>query len=133
MAEGPRLIDWMMCDDVRQELSGKISIMGIYDGEISVYSVPLMLPQLWFVLKWDISEGGFNDMIMRIELPDGKTLGSFNAKSQPTLTHKQVLLYLALFPFQVSAAGDYKLFVKIDDGQEFEMGKFVVKLAERKQ
>jgi hypothetical protein len=132
MAENPRLIDLIICDDVRQEVSGKISIMGIYADEIVVPLVPTLLPQIWFVMKWDVSEGGFNDVVLRIELPDGKPLGAFPAKAPQNINNKQFLMYLALFPFQIQIAGDYKIFLKVDEGQEVEMGKFVVKLADQR-
>jgi hypothetical protein len=133
MSENPKLIDWMICDDVRQEASGKISVMGIFADDIVVYSVPMVIPQLWFVTKWDISEGGFTEISLRIELPDGKPMGPFHAQAPQNLNNKRFMLYLALFPFQIQSTGDYKLYLTVDGRQEVEMGKFAVVLVDQEQ
>jgi len=37
------------CDDVRQEVGGKLSLIGVYNGVMYVQQFPVTLPKLWVV------------------------------------------------------------------------------------
>lgn len=37
------------CDDVRQEVGGKLSLIGVYNGVMYVPQFPVTLPKLWIV------------------------------------------------------------------------------------
>jgi len=43
------------CDDVRHETSGKVSLIGIYSGQLIVFGVaPAIIPMLWAVVRWRV-------------------------------------------------------------------------------
>lgn len=45
------------CDDVRYETNGKISLIGIYAGEMTVFgAAPALVPALWAVIRWRVPE-----------------------------------------------------------------------------
>ena len=60
----PKLIDWMICDDVRVEDNGKTIIIGIYHDNIIVPGLPFVMPNLVTWTKWDITKG----LIKKFEL-----------------------------------------------------------------
>jgi hypothetical protein len=70
----PKLIDWIICDDVRQEITGKTTIIGIYGSDIIIPQTPMVLPQLCLLTKWDIKSGIFEEIAFRLEIPDGNQL-----------------------------------------------------------
>jgi len=37
------------CDDVRQEVGGKLSLIGVYNGVMYIPQFPVTLPKLWIV------------------------------------------------------------------------------------
>jgi hypothetical protein len=39
----------LMCDEVRQEITGKLILLGLYTPDIGVAQVPVLLPSLTFV------------------------------------------------------------------------------------
>ena len=39
------------CDDIRQELGGKLTLVGVYSGSLLVPSFPVILPKLCLVLQ----------------------------------------------------------------------------------
>ena len=43
------------CDDVRQEVGGKLSLIGIYDTVMYVPQFPVTLPKLWIVTAYSMS------------------------------------------------------------------------------
>ena len=52
----PKLIDWMICDDVRMEVNRKLMFIGVYQDKILVGHLPFSLPQLAIITKWDTSK-----------------------------------------------------------------------------
>ncbi len=45
------------CDDVRQEVGGKLSLIGVYNGVMYVPKVPVTLPKLWIVATYSTPIG----------------------------------------------------------------------------
>jgi len=132
MTKKPKLIDWILCDDVRQEASGKTTIVGIYGSDVIVPMIPMVLPQLCIITKWDMSSGVFKEVGFRLEMPNGTQLGPVKAKAPLSVKGKRLSMHLAFIPIQIQVVGTYKLHIKIDDDPEKEIGKFEVKLASPK-
>lgn len=66
----PSLNYTLLCDDVRQEMGGKFSLMGLFE---SIYSntFPAMHPRFAIVNDWAGGKGEFNSRI-RLLAPDQK-------------------------------------------------------------
>jgi Family of unknown function (DUF6941) len=62
----------IICDDVRQEMGGKLSLMGLFEN---IYSTkfPAIHPRLAVVTEWSEGKGEF-DAKMRLIAPDRKTV-----------------------------------------------------------
>jgi len=68
----PGLNFTLLCDDVRQELGGKISLMGIFEN-VYANSFPAVHPRLATVNEWADGLGEF-EATLRILSPDRKTV-----------------------------------------------------------
>lgn len=68
----PSLNFTLLCDDVRQELGGKISLMGIFEN-VYANSFPAIHPRLATVNEWADGLGEF-EATLRILSPDRKTV-----------------------------------------------------------
>lgn len=132
MSKKVRLIDWIICDDVRLEVSGKTSIIGMYGSDVVVPLIPMVMPQLCLITKWDISAGTFKEIVFRLEQPDANQLGTITAKAPHNIKGDRLMMHLSFIPFQIQAVGTYKIFLKIDDEPEKKIGEFEVKLAPHK-
>lgn len=68
----PHLNFTLLCDDVRQEVGGKVSLMGIFEN---IYSrnFPAIHPRLATINEWTDGTGEF-DTTLRILSPDRKTV-----------------------------------------------------------
>lgn len=42
----------VFCDDIREEVGNKRSLMGIYQGEMFIQSLPVLLPRLCFYISY---------------------------------------------------------------------------------
>lgn len=51
MKQSQRYIEAIYCDDIREEVGNKLSYMGVYSGELTVLSAPVLLPKLCIGVK----------------------------------------------------------------------------------
>lgn len=68
----PNLNFTLLCDDVRQEAGGKISLMGIFENVFASH-FPAIHPRLATVSEWAEGTGEF-EATLRIISPDRKTI-----------------------------------------------------------
>lgn len=68
----PALVVTILCDDVRQEVGGKISLMGLFET-ISSPSFPMMHPRFAIMNEWTGGRGDFSSLI-RILAPDQRSI-----------------------------------------------------------
>ena len=66
----PRLSYTILCDDVRQELGGKFSLMGLFES-IYANTFPAMHPRFAIVTEWTGGKGEFLCRV-RVLAPDQK-------------------------------------------------------------
>lgn len=62
----------IICDDVRQELGGKLSLMGLFEN-IYAAKFPAVHPRIAILTEWSGGQGEFTAK-MRIFSPDRKTI-----------------------------------------------------------
>ena len=68
----PSLNFTILCDDVRQEMGGKLSLMGLFEN-IYATKFPAMHPRLAVISEWAEGRGEF-DVMMRLLSQDRKTV-----------------------------------------------------------
>ena len=125
----------LLCDDIRQEMGGKTSLMGIYDHHIVVPQVPFVLPKVCFYTRFGRMDGQFKfsfsivspngerkDIIRDsdVQIPEGAKEGTFNVIASP---------------FEVNAEGVFEVIIGLTKGTDrFEyVYKFAISDAARLQ
>lgn len=105
----PELLYLHICDDVRKEINGKISLMGIYDSIVSP-EIPCIIPKLYFYCGFD---NFYNDHIFDFILksPSGEELKLIqNARCE-----NNGIFSIEASPFEINEAGDYEIIINITD------------------
>ena len=125
----------ILCDDIRQEMGGKTSLMGLYDHHIVVPQIPFVLPKVCFYTRFSrmdgqfkfsfsvVSPGGERKDIIRdsdVQIPEGAKEGTFNVIASP---------------FEVAGEGVYEVIIGLTKGADrFEyVYKFAISNAQRLQ
>ncbi len=128
---GPAHVFTLLCDDIRQEMGGKTSLMGLYDAHVVVPQLPFTLPKLCFFTRFKNLEGNWSFSFAikspngetrkviegsEIEMPEGSKDGTFNVVASPFEVTEDGLyeaemglqrgedLYTFVFKFAVSDA-----------------------------
>jgi hypothetical protein len=73
----------LMCDEIRQEITGKLILIGLYTPDISAAQIPIQLPSLTFLQALDTDRPGQYSFRMRLtHLESGhqvaEAMGAFN-------------------------------------------------------
>jgi hypothetical protein len=117
----PRVSICVFCDDVRQEVGNKISLMGVYAGDIIFPSAPpVTYPRLSIVL-WVVSDPG--DMPEKVTVTvlappdrhevlrvDVQSLASEIQHAEGATKHRLQAIF-SLLPFHVTSEGYFEVFV----------------------
>ena len=50
-----RFLSTVFCDDIRQEVGGKLSLIGVYNGVMYLPQFPATLPKLWILATYVVN------------------------------------------------------------------------------
>ncbi len=121
--------DVLLCDDVRQEKSGKLILVGLYVDNVGVFSLPTTLPTLTFVCKWTHAAGGPIRGRYSVLGPSGAALAAMDVTEIPDAPNARTrITILQLRPFTFPEAGTYRLMVKPEGGRSRSLYSFEVRL-----
>jgi len=112
----PVLVQTILCDDIRQEMGGKFSLMGLFET-ISAGTFPAIHPRFAIMNEWSGGRGEFTAKI-RLLAPDRKTVMSESeaklALFNETQHHRDISLrFNTTFP----APGTYWIEMLLDNEQ----------------
>jgi len=106
----PKLNYLILCDDIRQELGNKITLVGIYGNQIYVSKFPYIFPKLCMQISLrDITRKVKVDVHIR-KSGKSKIINKFNDidLNPPKKRKTQSFIFsLSVFPFVVNEKGDY--------------------------
>ena len=122
-----RHIEVTFCDDIREEVGGKLSFMGIYSGDMIVPGFPVVLPKLCIninvvspidepvveLLQVSLYQDGLDSPILTdgpfpvVTLPDKDGGGIWHL----------VQMTLVLAPFQIDNATTLRVIVETESGK----------------
>lgn len=110
----PSLQYIIICDDVRQEAGGKISLMGLFEN-IYATSFPVLHPRLALMSEWSEGRGEFT-VTTRILSPDRKTAiretASKISLSDPQYKHRDISVHLNI---DLKTPGTYWIEYSLDN------------------
>ena len=109
----------IVCDDFREEIRNKISLMGIFSGNIQVEKFPAQLPSLCFAIFIQGIQIPIETISPIIKMPD-QTVKVLD-KIKPTLLddkESNLNLLLKLSPAKISKSGKISLSLMINDEEK---------------
>lgn len=124
-----RLVDATLCDEVRQEMSGKLLLIGVYLQNVIVFQLPTVLPSFSVLLKWRTGPDGVPAGVIRILRPDDSVASSMPVEAcAPTPPGGWFFTVLKFQPFGFTAAGEYHLVFAPTRGRQRSLLSFEVTL-----
>lgn len=109
----------IICDDIRQEVGRKLSLIGIYDEAIIVRKVPARLAKLCIYQRW---KGSDQPRSFRLEVKGSALPATFAAVGtrdeehyNPAVTRAQLMVAFA--PFDIVAAGECQFITYLGEAE----------------
>lgn len=107
----PKIDHYFICDDMRQEIGNKISLLGIYPGNVISMPIPATIPKLCFHLVLSNIRSGDNLTIRLID-PNDKEIAKFDRIEVPSKKQfKQAVFDLGFLNIRVKKEGTYQLII----------------------
>ena len=105
----------LMADDIREEKSNKISLVGIYGADIIFESLPAIYPKLCFCTRI-LCENEEEKYLLKVSLKDPSGNEQFVDNNEMNITLKKGLGYInnCLSPFRPSKEGTYIYSIFLD-------------------
>lgn len=131
------------CDDIRQEVGNKLTIVGLYNGEMLLPFVPILLPKLCIASYLTTSsDKPIKTLEMRVE-HNGNVIGNVEVPEQDLRQLSEIALgrgttddpvkefsigvNSAYSPIAIEGPGIIRV-VMVADGQEYLAGRLRIKL-----
>lgn len=110
-------ISTVVCDDIRHEMSNKISLIGVYD-DLNINSIPAILPKLCFaVLLHGISKP-FKKIQIHFIPPDEQPVDLGTKDPPKDFDFRNLNINTVLSPFKIEKTGEYIWEVRFDDAKK---------------
>lgn len=133
----PRVAHCVFCDDIRQELGNKLSLMGVYSGELLIFQKPpIILPKLGIV-AWLISDADDKPTKMDLSIlspPDGQQLVKLeNDLSDLVISNmegaRKVMqqIIFPITPFPILQEGMFEVYIETER-ERLRAGRLLVKV-----
>jgi hypothetical protein len=128
----PEILLAALCDDVRHELSGKVSLMGIFDTfNVAAYTAPL--PSFHIFAKLGVESEGTHSVTLRIRSEEGdfntELQGQMLTQGRDELTQRYVSnVDLAINGMTIPRPGKYQV-IFVVDGYELAACVFLARTA----
>jgi hypothetical protein len=122
----------ILCDDVRQEVGGKMSLMGIYSNDIVVNKLPKILPFINIVVMLEGIKESFDKIFIDIVMPKSDPI-KLSYPAPPDLEKgKNLNLVIGLSPFKLNDAGSAKFEIRFTEDEKASMvHHFAIKVNEK--
>jgi hypothetical protein len=103
----------LLCDDVRREDNGKLIVLGLYFGVITVPQFPAILPSLTVLSVFNADRPSNSPFTMRVQrLENGRTI--FEAQGfAPVLQPGPVVMPVKVAPVRFDEAGAYNITTEV--------------------
>jgi len=130
-----RSLNALVCDDVREEVGHKSTLVGVYQGDLTVHDAPTILPKLSFFFRVIArAERPMTRLVVRV-LKNGEDFltADFAEDALPTPDSSEgtyhVQIVLQAQPFEVSGPADLHFLAETED-EMLEGGGLVIRVAE---
>lgn len=109
----------LVCDDIRLEIDGKISLMGIQDRDLAVDEIPYILPSLAIMISLEEMQTETSEINVIVKAPkvEAEQL-KFLAPPDKAKDDNDAKLLVKLTPFRIKAEGEVKIQIKLPDAKK---------------
>lgn len=108
--------NFVLCEDARREISGKEILIGVYDDNVIIGSVPAILDRLFFRVAIDCDPLYRGKFSMSLRDPEGNQKFNFESVAAPPFADYQNRIFgVSVRGLQVLTVGHYDVYFGLDE------------------
>jgi Family of unknown function (DUF6941) len=111
-------INTILCDDVRQEIGEKMSLMGIYSKDIVVNKVPAILPFINLIVMFEDIKEPFDNIFVSLITPESEPIQVSYPPPPGLEKGKDVNIIIGFSPFRLNAIGPAKFEIRFSKNEK---------------
>lgn len=123
------MTDWraetVFCDDIRQEITGKHILIGVYGGDLVPGILPATFPIAIWVRFWGL-QAGRHSFEMRLFDPNGRQTGALGGDTDVMASDAPTVFAMSGLPVELQTPGDIVVQFAFDGGEPVEIGRLKV-------
>ena len=127
-----KLLSVILCDDIRNEMNAKQTLIGIYDDAILAQSFPLLMPKLCMRIAITLlAKRKPKKLRVLVSSPQSKVIDvdtEFPSTQLPETGSKTFAIPLQISPFVVASPTDFVIKLGFDQPAK-KIGQFAVRAA----
>lgn len=106
----------ILCDDVRQEIGNKLSLIGVYSKDIVVRAaLPALMPMLHLVVMFEGIKEPFEEIFLRVVMPEAES--TTIVQPAPAMAEgDNINIIVVLTPFIIKGTGKAKFEMRFTKG-----------------
>ncbi len=108
----------ILCDDVRHEVGGKMSLMGLYSQDIVVNKVPAILPSISLVIMFEDIKETFKKIYVTLIMPKSEPIKVSYSAPADIAKGKDANIVLSLSPFKLNNTGKAKFELRFSEDEK---------------
>lgn len=109
---------FVLCDDIRDEIRNKRSLMGAYSGNIIVNKMPVTLSKMCVYVFLNKIKRKFENIHIQIIIPKSK-VHKLEMKAPAAIdVGKNISLGIILSPLKIEGEGNSRIELKFDDDEK---------------
>ncbi len=123
------MTDWraetVFCDDIRQEITGKHILIGVYGADLVPSILPTAFPIAIWIRVWGLQPGNHQFEMFLID-PSGREAGKLSAETNVETSDAPTVFAMSGIPIELQKAGDIIVQFAFDGGDLIEVGRLKV-------
>src|SRR5438477_9395917 len=126
-----KLLSVILCDDIRNEMNGKQTLVGIYDDTILAQSFPLLMAKLCIRISVTIAKRKPKKIRVAVSSPHQQVIDidtAFPSMQLPETGSRTFSVPLVISPFVVAAPAEFVVKLGFDYPAK-KIGQFAVRTA----
>jgi len=123
----------LLCDDIRQEMGGKLSFIGVYSKDIIFREIPTIYPKLCLGIVIEGVKDVFADVKAVLKIPESDDIVMKLKAPEKMSVNDNLTLNITISPFRVKAAGQARFDIYFGNAKRPSVShKFGIKVIEKK-
>ena len=115
MSQKYKLRSVIICDDVRQEVSGKEILIGVYSYSMLFPSFPSIVPKLVIRIFMDLLDRTAKNFELNWKDPNGTPIANFKTQLPQAIPNEPLLLGFLIGPLTFNIEGVYPVELSLEN------------------